>query len=114
MGTNVKKQNSDAMAAFLARGGKVAKCPAGEAKATPLRKLRQRSERAAMAGQAANVLARRGDEIVDPSAEERSYLAAENRAERMAESAAEAACYGGGCVGFDSDGYAVSRADLDW
>lgn len=112
MGTNIKKQTSaDAIAAFLANGGKVTKCPAGEANATPLRKLRQRSERAAEAGQAANVLARRGDRIVDPSAEERSYQASENAYERMAE---EAGAMGGACVGFDEYGHAVSRYDLDW
>jgi hypothetical protein len=111
MGTNVKKQNSDAIAAFLAKGGKITKCPDGKANATPLRKLRQRSERAAEAGQAANVLARRGNEIIDPSAEERSYQASESAYERMAE---EAGAMGGACVGFDEYGHAVSRYDLDW
>jgi hypothetical protein len=35
----IKQSNSDAVAAFLARGGKVTTCPPGEANATPLRKL---------------------------------------------------------------------------
>lgn len=34
-----------AMAAYLARGGKVQTCPAGEANATPLRTLHARMER---------------------------------------------------------------------
>jgi hypothetical protein len=35
---------TDAMAAFLARGGAVTKCPPRDANATPLRKLRRQAE----------------------------------------------------------------------
>jgi len=106
MGT--KKQNTDAIAAFLANGGKVTKCPAREGNATPLRKLRKQAERAAECGQTPNVIARRGGAVIDASAEERAYLAAENRAEMQAE---ECAAMGGACVGFDEYGHAVSRYD---
>ena len=36
--------NTDAMAAFLARGGTVTKCPTRDANATPLRTLRRQQE----------------------------------------------------------------------
>ncbi len=41
----VKKPDSnDAVAAFLAKGGAIKKCPPAEANATPLRKLRAKAE----------------------------------------------------------------------
>jgi len=43
----MSNNNTDAMAAFLARGGKVTKCPTREANATPLRTLRRQAEQAA-------------------------------------------------------------------
>jgi hypothetical protein len=36
--------NTDAMSAFLARGGTVTKCPARDGNATPLRTLRRQQE----------------------------------------------------------------------
>ena len=39
-------KNTDAMAAFLARGGTIKQCPAGDANATPLRTLRRQQDEA--------------------------------------------------------------------
>jgi len=66
---------TDSVAAFLARGGKVTKCPARPARAKSLRNLSVDAERQAGKGQKPNVLARKGGALVNPFAD------AERRAE---------------------------------
>jgi hypothetical protein len=97
---------NDAIAAFLAKGGKITKCAPAEGNATPLRKLRARADAAIEAGQGddgINVLARRGAETVDPSRVAREDFAIENAAERRAERFGAAR----------ADGWTVSNA-LDY
>lgn len=87
------KNKTDALAAFLARGGAITKCPPAKGNATTLKALRARADRAIDAGQTdggINVLARRGAETVDPSYEARVDFAVENAAERRAETFAGA------------------------
>ena len=98
---------TDAMAAFLARGGTVKKCPAAEGNATPLRKLRRMANEAMEAGQSPNVLARDSSGRIDPSASAREFEAIERDAERSSEQAAAMAANGRRCVGFDEYGDAV-------
>jgi hypothetical protein len=103
----------DALAAFLAKGGAITKCPTREGNATPLRRLRQQADAAIDAGQAVNVLARDASGRVDPSADAREYNAAESDTECRMEQAGAMAASGQRCVGFDSHGNAVSAREAE-
>jgi len=101
-----------ALAAFLAKGGAVTKCPTRDGNATPMRKLRQQADAAMEAGQSPNVLARDASGRVDPSADAREYHAAESDAECRMEQASAMAASGQRCVGFDTYGNAISAREV--
>ena len=103
---------ADALAAFLAKGGAVTKCPAAAGNATPLRKLRKQADAALEAGQAVNVLARDASGRVDPAADAREYHAAESDAECRMEQASAMAASGQRCVGFDTYGNAIGSREV--
>ena len=104
---------ASALAAFLAKGGSVTKCPARDGNATPLRQLRRQADVAMEAGQAVNVLARDASGRVDPSADAREYSAVESASECAHEQAAAMAANGQRCVGFDGYGNAVSAREAE-
>ncbi len=86
----MKKQNDEAMRAFLQQGGRIKNGGTSDQQAPSLVKMRRDADQA--------------------SGERRRYRDDESRYERQRE---EAGAMGGGCVGFDEFGHAVSRADLE-
>ena len=102
-----------ALAAFLAKGGAVTKCPPAAGNATSLRRLRRQADAALDAGQAVNVLARDASGRVDPSRDDREFAAVESDAECQMEQAAAMAANGQRCVGFDGYGNAYSAREAE-
>ena len=102
-----------ALAAFFAKGGKVTKCPAAKADATPLRIMRQQAEAAMTSGQGGplNILARDASGRIDPSAEARLFMRVEQGAERQMERAAAMRSQGRTVIGFEADGTPIADGD---
>jgi hypothetical protein len=100
-----KPQNSDAIAAFMSKGGQVQACPATEAQAKSLKNLARKAEEQAARGERVNVLTRNPWSQLDR--ETRAQLASEIIAELQMEEAAAMAASGQRCVGFDEHGHAV-------